>query len=147
MSLNLQINISRAVLVYAFIVGFQSLYCSKADAYPFQDANQPVETRVDDLISRLTLSEKVSLLHQWQPAISRLGIASFRTGTEALHGVAWLGTATVFPQAIGLSSTWDPNLIKRVGSVVGDEVRARHNQTGHYRGISVSVCYCLYGLQ
>jgi beta-glucosidase len=85
----------------------------------------------------LTLPEKVSLLHQWQPAISRLGIASFRTGTEALHGVAWLGTATVFPQAIGLSSTWDCNLVKRVGSVVGDEVRAKHKGDPTAVGLSV----------
>jgi beta-glucosidase len=105
--------------------------------YPFQDPCQPLETRVSDLISRLTLSEKVSLLHQWQPAISRLGIASFRTGTEALHGVAWLGTATVFPQAIGLSSSWDCNLVKRVGSVVGDEVRAKHKGDPTNVGLSV----------
>jgi beta-glucosidase len=105
--------------------------------YPFQDANLPLETRVNDLISRLTLSEKVSLLHQWQPAISRLGIASFRTGTEALHGVAWLGTATVFPQAIGLASTWDPNLVRRVGSAVGDEVRAKHYEDPVNVGLSV----------
>ena len=45
--------------------------------------------RVDDLVGRLTLDEKVSLLHQYQPAIPRLGIAAFKTGTEALHGVAW----------------------------------------------------------
>lgn len=73
-------------------------------SYPFQDANLSLEARVDDLISRLTLDEKISLLHQWQPAIPDLGIVSFRTGTEALHGVAWLGVATVFPQAIGLGT-------------------------------------------
>ncbi|MGA1979414.1 MAG: glycoside hydrolase family 3 C-terminal domain-containing protein [Sedimentisphaerales bacterium] len=105
--------------------------------YPFQDPNLPLETRVDDLISRLTLSEKVSLLHQWQPAIPRLGIASFRTGTEALHGVAWLGTATVFPQAIGLGSTWDRDLVKLVGSAVGDEVRAKHKGDPINVGLSV----------
>ncbi|MFE9686130.1 glycoside hydrolase family 3 C-terminal domain-containing protein [Streptomyces sp. NPDC006285] len=92
-------------------------------AYPFRDPRLPVERRVDDLLARLTLDEKVSLLHQWQPAIPRLGIRSFKTGTEALHGVAWLGEATVFPQAVGLASTWDPALVRRVGSAVGDEAR------------------------
>ncbi|MFE1802032.1 glycoside hydrolase family 3 C-terminal domain-containing protein [Streptomyces sp. NPDC059517] len=94
-----------------------------APAYPFRDPRLPVDSRVDDLLSRLTLDEKVSLLHQWQPAIPRLGIEAFKTGTEALHGVAWLGEATVFPQAVGLASTWDPALIRRVGSAVGDETR------------------------
>ncbi|WP_328938409.1 glycoside hydrolase family 3 C-terminal domain-containing protein [Streptomyces tauricus] len=92
-------------------------------AYPFRDPRLSVDRRVDDLLSRLTLDEKVSLLHQWQPAIPRLGIQAFKTGTEALHGVAWLGEATVFPQAVGLASTWDPALIRRVGSAVGDEAR------------------------
>ncbi|WP_328496018.1 glycoside hydrolase family 3 C-terminal domain-containing protein [Streptomyces sp. NBC_00414] len=92
-------------------------------AHPFRDPRLSVDRRVDDLLSRLTLDEKVSLLHQWQPAIPRLGIGAFKTGTEALHGVAWLGEATVFPQAVGLASTWDPALIRRVGSAVGDEAR------------------------
>jgi beta-glucosidase len=60
--------------------------------------------------------------------LPRLGIQSFRTGTEALHGVAWLGKATVFPQAIGLASTWDPALMEQVGSAVGDEARGFQQQ-------------------
>ncbi|MHA5049806.1 glycoside hydrolase family 3 protein [Streptomyces sp. SD15] len=92
-------------------------------SYAFRDPRLPVTARVDDLLARLTLDEKISLLHQYQPAIPRLGIQSFRTGTEALHGVAWLGKTTVFPQAIGLASTWDPALIEQVGSAVGDEAR------------------------
>lgn len=98
---------------------------ARAEAVPgFRNPDLPLKVRVDDLTSRLTLDEKVSLLHQYQPAIPRLEIGPFKTGTEALHGVAWLGEATVFPQAVGLGSTWDPNLIKRVGSAVGDEARA-----------------------
>ncbi|MER5384732.1 glycoside hydrolase family 3 C-terminal domain-containing protein [Streptomyces sp. NPDC002688] len=92
-------------------------------SHPFRDPGLPVADRVDDLLGRLTLDEKISLLHQYEPAIPRLGIQAFRTGTEALHGVAWLGKATVFPQAVGLASTWDPALIERVGSAVGDEAR------------------------
>lgn len=90
---------------------------------PFRDPDLPLATRVDDLVGRLTLPEKISLLHQYEPAIPRLGIPSFRTGTEALHGVAWLGDATVFPQAIGLGSTWDPALVQQVGAAVGQEAR------------------------
>jgi beta-glucosidase len=90
---------------------------------PFRDPDLPLEERIGDLLGRLALAEKVSLLHQAQPAIPRLGLAAFRTGTEALHGVAWLGEATVFPQAVGLASSWDPELIRQVGSAVGDEAR------------------------
>ncbi|MDN3357371.1 glycoside hydrolase family 3 protein [Actinomadura sp. DC4] len=105
-----------------------------ASTYPFQNPRLPLNARVEDLVKRLTLDEKVSLLHQYEPAIPRLGIKAFKTGTEALHGVAWstdknnggavvTAKGTVFPQAVGLASTWDPRLIKRVGSAVGDEAR------------------------
>ncbi|WP_406177752.1 glycoside hydrolase family 3 N-terminal domain-containing protein [Streptomyces sp. NBC_00996] len=109
----------------ALIAGLGATVPAAADdpAYPFRDPRLSVDQRVDDLLGRLTLDEKISLLHQYEPAIPRLGIQAFRTGTEALHGVAWLGKATVFPQAIGLASTWDPALIEQVGSAVGDEAR------------------------
>ncbi|MEV6652147.1 glycoside hydrolase family 3 C-terminal domain-containing protein [Streptomyces sp. NPDC051219] len=96
-----------------------------------------LNTRVEDLLARLTPDEKVSLLHQYQPAIPRLGIQPFRTGTEALHGVAWLGEATVFPQAVGLASTWDPALIEQVGSAVGDEVRGFQQERPDGWGLNV----------
>ena len=97
-----------------------------AEPYPFRDPDLPLERRVSDLLGRLTLEEKVALLFQYQPAIPRLGIGACKTGTEALHGVAWLGPATVFPQAVGLASTWDPELVERVGEVVGVEARGYH---------------------
>ena len=59
------------------------------DTYPFRNPRLPLSARIDDLLGRLTLDEKISLLHQYQPAIPRLGIGLFKTGTEALHGVAW----------------------------------------------------------
>ncbi|MFI6938946.1 glycoside hydrolase family 3 C-terminal domain-containing protein [Streptomyces sp. NPDC050418] len=93
--------------------------------------------RVEELLGKLTLDEKISLLHQWQPAIPRLGIKAFRTGTEALHGLAWLGPATVFPQAIGLASTWNPDLIEEVGSAVGDEVRGLQHEQPRGWGLNV----------
>ncbi|MFJ6197982.1 glycoside hydrolase family 3 C-terminal domain-containing protein [Micromonospora sp. NPDC092111] len=95
------------------------------------------EARADDLLAQLTLPEKIGLLHQWQAPVPRLGLPGFRTGTEALHGVAWLGPATVFPQAIGLASSWNPELIRAVGAAVGDEVRVKHQAAPAAVGLNV----------
>jgi beta-glucosidase len=97
----------------------------------------PLSLRVEDLLHQLTLAEKVALLHQHQAAVPRLGLGAFRTGTEALHGVAWLGPATVFPQAVGLGSSWDPELVRRVGAAVGDEVRGLHHKDPVRTGLNV----------
>ncbi|MDT0439933.1 MULTISPECIES: glycoside hydrolase family 3 C-terminal domain-containing protein [Streptomyces] len=90
----------------------------------FRDPRLPFAKRIDDLLARLTPAEKVSFLHQYAPAVDRLGVAAFRTGQEALHGVAWMGPATVFPQAVGLGATWNPDLVRRIGEAVGREARA-----------------------
>ena len=84
--------------------------------------------RADDLLGQLTMNEKIGMLHQCSPGVPRLGIAAFHTGTEALHGAAWNGIATVFPQAVALGATWDPELAAAVGAAVGDEVRALHRR-------------------
>ncbi|WP_328913610.1 MULTISPECIES: glycoside hydrolase family 3 C-terminal domain-containing protein [unclassified Streptomyces] len=94
------------------------------DDFPFRDPRLPLAARVDDLLARLTSDERIAMLHQFAPAVPRLGLAAFRTGQEALHGVAWSGPATVFPQAVGLGATWDPQLVRRVGEATGREVRA-----------------------
>ncbi|MFI2508444.1 glycoside hydrolase family 3 C-terminal domain-containing protein [Streptomyces sp. NPDC018972] len=91
---------------------------------PFRDTTLPFAKRIDDLLSRLTLDEKIGFLHQFAPAVERLDVAAFRTGQEALHGVAWMGPATVFPQAVGLGATWNQELVRRVGEAVSREVRA-----------------------
>ncbi|MGC0374485.1 glycoside hydrolase family 3 C-terminal domain-containing protein [Streptomyces sp. SAI-229] len=91
---------------------------------PFRDTDLPFAKRIDDLLSRLTLDEKIGFLHQFAPAVERLGVAAFRTGQEALHGVAWMGPATVFPQAVGLGATWNQELVRRVGEAVSREARA-----------------------
>ncbi|WP_055556815.1 glycoside hydrolase family 3 protein [Streptomyces sp. NBRC 110028] len=91
---------------------------------PFRDPRLPLGARVDDLLTRLTADERIAMLHQYAPAVERLGLAAFRTGQEALHGVAWMGPATVFPQAVGLGATWSPDLVRRIGEAVGAEVRA-----------------------
>ncbi|HET6530116.1 MAG TPA: glycoside hydrolase family 3 N-terminal domain-containing protein, partial [Actinoplanes sp.] len=103
----------------------------------FRDPSQPLPARIGDLLARPTGDEKIALLHQHQAAVPRLGLAPFRTGTEALHGVAWLGPATVFPQAIGLGSTWDPELVRRVGAAVGTEVRGLHHKDPQRTGLNV----------
>ncbi|MFI0964546.1 glycoside hydrolase family 3 C-terminal domain-containing protein [Streptomyces sp. NPDC021080] len=91
---------------------------------PFRDASLPFAKRIDDLLARLTLDERIALLHQFTPAVERLGVPAFRTGQEALHGVAWMGPATVFPQAVGLGATWNEDLVRRIGEAVSSEARA-----------------------
>lgn len=95
---------------------------------PFRDPQLSFSLRADDLLGRLTLDERIAMLHQFAPAVERLGVGPFRTGQEALHGVAWMGPATVFPQAVGLGATWNDDLVRRVGEAVGDEVRAKRAQ-------------------
>ncbi|WP_306316550.1 MULTISPECIES: glycoside hydrolase family 3 C-terminal domain-containing protein [unclassified Streptomyces] len=80
--------------------------------------------RVDELLDRLSLDERLALLHQFTPGVEHLGLAAFRTGQEALHGVAWMGPATVFPQAVGLGATWNDELLRRIGDAVSKEARA-----------------------
>jgi beta-glucosidase len=93
----------------------------------YLDPDLPVETRVSDLVSRMTLAEKVSQMVHHAPAIERLGIPAYDWWNEALHGVARAGIATVFPQAIGLGATWDDELIHRVAVAISDEARAKHH--------------------
>ena len=93
----------------------------------FRDPDLSFGERAADLLARLTGPERIAMLHQYSPAVDRLGLAGFRTGTEALHGVAWNGPATVFPQAVGLGATWDPALVTELGVAVAREVRALHD--------------------
>lgn len=90
----------------------------------WQDPGQPVDDRVADLLSRMTLEEKVSQMIHSSAAIDRLGIPAYNWWSECLHGVARFGRATVYPQAIGLAATWDADLIRRIGNANSDEGRA-----------------------
>ncbi|GAB3712148.1 glycoside hydrolase family 3 C-terminal domain-containing protein [Nocardiopsis oceani] len=92
-----------------------------------------IAERVEELLRRLTPEERLGLLHQHQAPVERLGLTDFHTGTEALHGLAWLGEATVFPQAVGLAAAWDTDLLRRVGEATATEllaVRGRDPRAG-----------------
>ena len=93
---------------------------------PYLDPSLPPERRAADLVSRLTLEEKVLQMQSTAPAIPRLGVAAYNWWNEALHGVAQ-GRATVFPQAIGLAATWDTDLMYRVADIISTEARAKYN--------------------
>jgi beta-glucosidase len=95
---------------------------------PYLDPALPIDLRVDDLVSRMTLEEKASQLVNQARAIPRLQVPAYDYWSEALHGVARAGFATVFPQAIALSATWDAQLLHDVATVIGTEARAKHHE-------------------
>jgi len=94
----------------------------------YLDPSQPTERRVADLVSKMTLEEKVSQMQNHAVAIPRLGVPEYDWWSEALHGVARAGYATVFPQAIGLAATWDTELEHNIGDTISTEARAKFNQ-------------------
>ncbi|SMO39887.1 xylan 1,4-beta-xylosidase [Gracilimonas mengyeensis] len=96
--------------------------------YPFQNPELSSEERAEDLISRLTLEEKASLLQDQSPAIPRLGIPKFNWWSEALHGFANNDSVTVFPQNIGMAASFDDELVYEIFSATSDEARAKYNQ-------------------
>lgn len=110
---------------------------AQATGYPYQNMNLPLEERVSDLVSRFTLEEKISLMIQYQPAVERLGVKPYKHGTEAAHGVAWLGEATAYPQPIGLACTWNPELLHKVGSAIGDEARVFYQRDPAVNGLTL----------
>ncbi|AIQ16720.1 beta-glucosidase [Paenibacillus sp. FSL H7-0357] len=105
--------------------------------YPYQQTDLPVNERVQDLISRLTLDEKVNLMPQYQAAVERLGVGAYKHGTEGAHGISWLGKATAFPQVSGLACTWNTELLKKIGSAIGDEARAFYKKNPTVNGLTL----------
>lgn len=95
--------------------------------FPFYDTSLSIDERIKDLVSRLSLEEKADQMMHNTSGVERLGIPSYGWWNEALHGVGRSGTATVFPQAIGLGATFDSDLAFRVSSAISDEARAMHN--------------------
>ncbi|MDR3717483.1 MAG: glycoside hydrolase family 3 C-terminal domain-containing protein [Bryobacteraceae bacterium] len=107
---------------------FWAIAAGAADLPVFKDPKAPMEKRVDDLVSRLTLEEKAAQLMNNAPAIPRLGVPAYNWWNECLHGVARAGRATVFPEPIGLAATWDQGLTLRVATAISDEARAKHHE-------------------
>ncbi|QQZ58604.1 glycoside hydrolase family 3 C-terminal domain-containing protein [Paenibacillus sonchi] len=105
--------------------------------FPFQQMELQLNERVQDLLSRLTLDEKVSLMPQYQAAIERLGIGGYKHGTEGAHGISWLGAATSFPQPGGLACTWNPELLQKIGEAIGDEARAFYRKNPAVNGLTL----------
>ncbi len=93
----------------------------------WKNAALPFEVRVKDLVRRMSLAEKIQQMRNNAPAIPRLGVPAYNYWNECLHGVARAGTATVFPQAIGMAATWDLSLIHQEADVIATEARAKHN--------------------
>ena len=104
--------------------------------------SKPLEERIEDLISRMTLEEKIPQLLNDAISIERLEIPKYNWWSECLHGVGFSGIATVFPQAIGLAASFDLDLMRRVATVISDEGRAKHheavrtNQRKIYQGLT-----------
>jgi beta-glucosidase len=102
------------------------LYAQPA-AMAFRDASLPADARVNDLLSRLTTEEKISLLGFNNQGVARLGVPVYNWWNEALHGVARAGNATVFPQAIAMAATFNDDLHLKVADVISTEARAKYN--------------------
>lgn len=123
------------VLLFMIVSGIIYIYPSvdwtiNEKPIRFWDSNLPLEERIDDLMSRLTLNEKIGLLLDTSPPIQRLGIPAHYVGNEALHGIVRPGNFTVFPQSIGLGAAFSPELIYLMMAYASDEARGRHNAQG-----------------
>src|SRR5437867_6943119 len=137
------IAISSLFLLHASQLAAQSSSNAAASAEsprpPYLDPSLPIDQRVNDLVSRMTMEEKASQMQDVAKAIPRLSVPAYNWWNEGLHGVARAGHATVFPQAIGLAATWDTDLIYRVADVISTEARAKYNNaiqhgnTGRYK--------------
>jgi beta-glucosidase len=114
-----------------------------AERFSYLDTSLPFPERVKDLIARLTLDEKIGMMNHPAQGVPRLNIPGYNYWSEALHGVARNGRATVFPQAIAMAATWDKELIHQVASAISDEGRAkyhaalrRNGYTDQYQGLT-----------
>jgi beta-glucosidase len=132
-----------SILIACFSAFAPAQQTQSATPPSYKDPSLPTDRRVDDLISRMTLEEKVSQLGHTSAAIPRLGVPAYNWWNEGLHGVARAGYATVFPQAIGMAATFDDSLMHDVADVISTEFRAKYYATLHpdgtadwYRGLT-----------
>ncbi len=117
----------RSILILVFVITHSMSQAQTTPEYPWYDSSLTFEERADALVNAMTLEEKIAQSMDQSPAIDRLGIPEYNWWNEALHGVARNGRATVFPQAIALAATFDPELIFRVSSAISTEARAKFN--------------------
>ncbi len=120
----------RKSILFSAVIAFSFLALpgrSQNQDLPFRNPSLSTEKRIDDLLGRLTLEEKVMQMMDKTPAIERLGIPVYNWWNEALHGVARTGLATVFPQAIALAATFDETAMFETFSVISDEARAKYH--------------------
>ncbi len=126
------------ILLFAFVQNG----IAQTSNFPFQNPKLSIEERVDDLINRMTLEEKINQLMYGSPAIERLEVPAYNWWNECLHGVVRAGRATVFPQSIGMAATFDTDLMHRVGDAISTEGRAKYNLfsarniRGRYQGLT-----------
>ena len=121
----LRLKLYRFVLALLLLTSSAS-FGQQPNSASYLDPNLPPERRAAEIVSRMTLEEKVLQMQSTAPAIPRLGVAAYNWWNEALHGVVQ-GRATVFPQAIGLAATWDTDLMYRVADIISTEARAKYN--------------------
>jgi len=121
---------TRLIIKKGFFIGITLLFSvnSWAQLLPYKNPNLSSEERAKDLISRLSLSEKATLMCDISDAIPRMGIKKFNWWSEALHGLANNGNVTVFPEPIGMAASFDDDLLYRIFNAVSDETRAKYNE-------------------
>jgi beta-glucosidase len=134
-------QMKKALTILPLVVVVPLLVGARQGAGPppqpaYLDLSAPLDTRVDDLIRRLTLSEKASLLGAPAPAIERLRIPPMNGWNQSLHGIVWTKPTTMFPVPIGMAATWNSQLLHDVASAIADEGRAIHNDWPTVTGTS-----------
>ncbi len=121
-------SVWRQVTFFGALAVFALALRAEEERPAYRDPAVPLEERVRDLIARLTLEEKASLLVSTSPGVERLGIPKYDWWNEALHGVARAGEATVYPQAIALAAMWDEPFMRELAHAIGIEGRAKHHE-------------------
>lgn len=115
-------------ILFAICLAASTLAGTQTGNEPFRNPNLTPEERADDLLGRLTLKEKISLMRNASPAVKRLGVKPYNWWNEALHGVARNGLATVFPITMGMAATFDTVAVERAFTAVSDEARAKYHE-------------------
>lgn len=121
------VTMKKTIILILTAVLLLPSFASAQESLPFRNPELSREERIEDLISRLTLQEKVNMMMHGSKGVERLGIPDYNWWNEALHGVARAGLATVYPQAIGLAATFDPQTHLQTFTYVSDEARAKYN--------------------